>query len=208
LCGQPLEERLTAPVGELAFVETITLFEQQPAELGWDQTIIFFNTADAFEYRCPETLVDTRSGVICLPNNYLYPGGKELAEGCLRVTALANHAGWDKIYPGRKNPEGAYQTAKQTAYRQLQEVALQQLPGAWGLNQLGAKTLATDCFTPPTVTRYTGHFGGAIYGSPRKRKSGTTGFKNLFICGTDQGFLGITGAMLSGISMANAHCLR
>src|SRR2546428_9324301 len=29
--------------------------------------------------------------------------------------------------------------------------------------------------------------------------------ENLFICGNDQGFLGIVGAMLSGISMANLH---
>ena len=29
----------------------------------------------------------------------------------------------------------------------------------------------------------------------------------LFLCGTDQGYLGIVGAMLSGISMANKHAL-
>jgi len=37
---------------------------------------------------------------------------------------------------------------------------------------------------------------------------GTTYLENLFICGTDQGFLGIVGAMLSGISMANLHVLQ
>jgi hypothetical protein len=31
---------------------------------------------------------------------------------------------------------------------------------------------------------------------------------NLYLCGTDQGFLGIVGAMLSGISMANYHILQ
>jgi hypothetical protein len=30
---------------------------------------------------------------------------------------------------------------------------------------------------------------------------------NVYLCGTDQGFLGIIGAMLSGISMANFHIL-
>jgi len=29
----------------------------------------------------------------------------------------------------------------------------------------------------------------------------------LFICGTDQGFVGIIGAMFSGIAMANRHLL-
>ncbi len=32
--------------------------------------------------------------------------------------------------------------------------------------------------------------------------------KNLFVCGADQGFVGIIGSMTSGIGMANLHCLR
>jgi hypothetical protein len=38
-------------------------------------------------------------------------------------------------------------------------------------------------------------------------RDGRTHLSNLFLCGTDQGFLGITGAMLSGITMANVHVL-
>ena len=64
-----------------------------------------------------------------------------------------------------------------------------------------------DVFTPKTVKKFTGHLGGAVYGSPDKRKDGTTPLKDLYICGTDQGFLGIVGSMLSGISMANLHVL-
>ena len=63
-------------------------------------------------------------------------------------------------------------------------------------------------FTPRTIRRYTGHANGAIYGSPEKRRDGTTGLENLFLCGTDQGFLGIVGSLLSGVSIANAHLLR
>ena len=51
------------------------------------------------------------------------------------------------------------------------------------------------------------HLNGAVYGSPEKIKDGRMPVKNLFICGTDQGFLGIIGATLSGISMANLHVL-
>jgi len=68
--------------------------------------------------------------------------------------------------------------------------------------------VATDMFTPRTITRYTGHLGGAIYGSPVKNRHGRTALDNLYLCGTDQGFLGIIGAMLSGISMANLHVLQ
>ena len=37
---------------------------------------------------------------------------------------------------------------------------------------------------------------------------GTTHLSNLYICGTDQGYLGIIGSMLSGITIANMHVLR
>jgi hypothetical protein len=56
--------------------------------------------------------------------------------------------------------------------------------------------------------KYTGHINGSVYGSPNKLKDGITPVRNLFICGTDQGFLGIVGATLSGISMANLHILQ
>ncbi|NNK12951.1 MAG: NAD(P)/FAD-dependent oxidoreductase, partial [Desulfofustis sp.] len=65
----------------------------------------------------------------------------------------------------------------------------------------------SDCFTPHTVERFTGKHGGAIYGSPKKVSDGSMGYENLVLAGTDQGFLGIVGAMLSGVSMVNKHIL-
>ena len=83
---------------------------------------------------------------------------------------------------------------------------------AWNLvNQvvpnLNANILFQDLFTPTTVKKYTGHEGGAVYGSPDKTRSGQTEIEGLYIIGTDQGFLGIVGAMLSGISIANLYGL-
>jgi phytoene dehydrogenase-like protein len=69
------------------------------------------------------------------------------------------------------------------------------------------KLLFKDIFSPMTIERYTWHLNGTVYGSIDKTRDGKTPFKNLFIIGTDQGFLGIVGAMLSGISMANLHGL-
>ena len=69
-------------------------------------------------------------------------------------------------------------------------------------------TITTDMFTPRTITKFTGHIGGAIYGAPVKHRQGRTPLENVYLCGTDQGFLGIIGAMLSGISMANFHILQ
>ena len=63
-------------------------------------------------------------------------------------------------------------------------------------------------FTPKTVKRYTGHENGAIYGAPQKNYAGTTHLKNLYVCGTDQGMVGIIGAIISGITIANRYLLK
>ena len=65
----------------------------------------------------------------------------------------------------------------------------------------------TDTFTPTTIRRFTGHDNGAVYGAAHKQFDGCTHLKNLFICGTDQGFVGIIGTIISGIAMANRHFL-
>ena len=66
----------------------------------------------------------------------------------------------------------------------------------------------TDMFTPTTITRFTGHENGAIYGAPIKQYSGQTPIKNLYVCGTDQGMVGIIGSLVSGITIANQYCLQ
>ena len=63
-------------------------------------------------------------------------------------------------------------------------------------------------YIPKTIKKFTGHANGAVYGSPVKIRDGKTPVKNLFICGTDQGFLGIIGATLSGITVANIYGLK
>ena len=70
-----------------------------------------------------------------------------------------------------------------------------------------ASVVYKDTFTPRTIEHFTGHLGGAVYGSPTKRYDGDIGVPGLYLCGTDQGMLGIVGSMLSGIHMANRHAL-
>jgi phytoene dehydrogenase-like protein len=67
--------------------------------------------------------------------------------------------------------------------------------------------IETDMFTPTTIRRFTGHDNGAVYGVPRKRRDGTTPLSNLFVCGTDQGMVGIIGSILSGITIVNRYLL-
>lgn len=189
-----------APGGH-SFVETITILDRQPAALGWgEDTIVFFNDSARFDYACPAEQVDVRSGVICLPNNFDFGPGQQLPEGIFRVTCLANPAPWFAL------PEDEYRDAKQRWYGAVQASARRFLPPICDA-ALPQATLTTDMFTPRTVAKFTGHLNGAIYGAPRKVRDGRTALANLYLCGTDQGFLGITGAMLSGISMANFHIL-
>lgn len=192
-----------APRRTLSYVETITVLDRQPAKLGWgDDTIVFFNDSARFSYQQPSDLVDTRSGVICFPNNFDYGVDKTLAEGWLRCTCLAGHSAWASL------DEVAYRAAKKDWYPKIQDSARRFLPPTAPGLSLSPLTLATDMFTPLTITRFTGHDEGAIYGAPIKSRQGRTGIENLYLCGTDQGFLGIIGAMLSGISMANYHILQ
>jgi phytoene dehydrogenase-like protein len=192
-----------AAPGRLSFVETITILDRQPAELGWGRdTIIFFNDSDRFDYACPADQVDPRSGVICLPNNFDYGPELQLAEGIFRCTCLANYERWAHL------PEEAYRADKQRWYQALQQSAQRFLPRLPSPDALARATLTTDMFTPRTITQFTGHLGGAIYGAAQKNRQGRTALANLYLCGTDQGFLGIVGAMLSGISMANYHILQ
>lgn len=184
--------------GQLSFVESLSVLARPPKSLGCDRTIVFFNDSDKFHWRKPESeLCDVRTGVICSPNNFAYsPTDGELADNLIRITALANFPRWNEL------PDERYRLEKLRWYDRLAASAVRFVP------DFRSRVIDTDMFTPTTIRRFTGHENGAIYGAPHKRLDGTTNVKNLYLCGTDQGYLGIIGALVSGVSMANRHCLR
>jgi phytoene dehydrogenase-like protein len=209
--GAPETERLVAAgggeppsaPGPLSFVETISILDRQPAALGWGtDTIVFFNDSARFTYERSTGQVDPRSGVICIPNNFDYGADRVLPEGIFRVTCLANYEQWAHL------PEETYRADKTRWFAAVQRSARRFLPPLASDGALAAATVTTDMFTPRTITKFTGHLGGAIYGAAVKHRQGRTALGNVYLCGTDQGFLGIVGAMLSGISMANYHILQ
>jgi len=183
--------------GQLSFVESLSVLDRQPKAVGCNDTIVFFNDSEKFHWQKPESdLCDARTGVICSPNNFAYaPAEGELADSLIRITALANFERW------RSLSEEDYRLEKLRWYDRLAASAVRFVP------DFRSRVIDTDMFTPTTIRRYTGHENGAIYGAPRKQLDGTTGVKNLYVCGTDQGYLGIVGALVSGVSMANRHCL-
>jgi phytoene dehydrogenase-like protein len=114
----------------------------------------------------------------------------------IRITNLANFDLWDRLN------EEEYKAQKSTWLGASLNEVVQLMP------DFRDSIVFADVFTPKTIRRFTGHINGAVYGTPSKIRTGRTHLDNLFICGTDQGFLGIVGAMLSGISMANLHILQ
>ncbi len=193
LCRGRTEEDAPQP-GEISFVETIFSLDCQPADLGHNQTIVFYNNTPQFRYDTPDEACDVDSGIVCSPNNFQY--GDRVDEGRIRITALANPDIWMNF------AESDYIREKDSWCRRIVDSAVAHVP------DFRSHVVDTDMFTPRTIKKFTGHLNGCVYGAPQKIRDGRTHLENLFLCGTDQGFLGIIGAMLSGITIANLHLLK
>ena len=181
-------------VGKISCMESIMVLDKEIAKMGYDTTVTFFNNSDKFNYRKPDELVDVSSGVICCPNNFQFEN--PLPKGMIRITNLANFDLWNRL------GEEEYKAQKAAWLETTLKEVVKFVP------DFRDSIIFTDIFTPKTIHRFTGHINGAVYGTPNKIKTGRTHLDNLFICGTDQRFPGIVGAMLSGISMANLHVLQ
>lgn len=189
MCGESPD----LEAGEISFVETISVIDCQPADLGHEETIVFYNDSPEFRYERPDSPVDVRSGIICSPNNFVYD--EPLSDGKIRITALADPDFW------MNDDEASYVVAKETACREIIESAIRFMP------DFRDHVIDSDVFTPRTIRKFTGHINGCVYGAPDKLVDGQTFLDGLYVCGTDQGFLGIIGSMLSGISIANRYLL-
>lgn len=196
LCGPELAARHVPEEdrGRISFVETISITARPPAELGHSAAVVFFCEGERFDYGVPAELCDLSSGVIASPNNYA--AREPQAEGVLRVTLLARPDGWLGL------GEQEYEREKRAWSERALEVAARHSFDPRPLE------LDRDVFTPRTIRRFTSHARGCVYGSPAKRLDGRTPVENLFLCGTDQGLLGVVGALMSGIAMANLHALQ
>jgi len=181
-------------VGRISCMESIMVLDKEIAKMGYNTTVTFFNNSDKFNYRKPDELVDVSSGVICCPNNFQFEN--PLPKGMIRITNLANFDLWNRL------GEEEYKAQKAAWLETTLKEVVKFVP------DFRDSIIFTDIFTPKTIHRFTGHINGAVYGTPNKIKTGRTHLDNLFICGTDQRFPGIVGAMLSGISMANLHVLQ
>jgi phytoene dehydrogenase-like protein len=181
--------------GSMSFMETISLLPGAiSTELGRERTIVFYNTHQTLAYRRPADFIDPSWGVICFPDHFSGLPQKETAQ--IRVTNAASFPLWKGLAPETYTREKQRCTEAATA-------ASEEIIGNYR-----SSIVYQDSFTPVTIERFTRKAHGAVYGSSRKIKDGRTPWSNLFLAGTDQGYLGIVGAMLSGITMVNQHILR
>ena len=185
--------------GSLSFFESIYFFEETARRrFPLKRSIIFYNLLEKFAYHRPQEAVDINSGVICFPDNFQ---GKSIQDTVqVRITHLANYEIWRSI--AMDGNRTFYQGEKKFWAERSRKV-LGKIIGNCDEN-----IVYEDSFTPVTIERFTSRAQGAVYGSPQKVKDGRTIFDNLFIAGTDQGYLGIVGALLSGVTMANQHILN
>lgn len=188
-----LQHSVTPRVGAMTFLESIFVFDKKIPASANDTTITFYNNAPTYTYRPAAHFFDARSAVVCFPDHYEM---SQLAgEGSVRVTYMANYQQWKDL------SREEYLLKKESVALEALKLVYKLAPGFDG------KLVFQDIFSPLTIERYTWHLKGTVYGSIDKTRDGTTSVKNLFIIGTDQGFLGIVGSILSGISMANLHGL-
>lgn len=181
--------------GQMSFMETIAMvpaenLQQERA----GQTILFYNLSEKLQYKRPETAIEPSWGVICFPGNFQGLPPQDPVQ--VRVTNAANYALWHQL--------------DYTGYKQLKEECCRLSSSAVGkiIGNYRQDIVYQDSFTPITIERFTAKPEGAVYGSPLKIKSGRTPWPNLFIAGTDQGYLGIVGSMLSGVTIVNQHLLQ
>jgi phytoene dehydrogenase-like protein len=185
--------------GRLSFFETIYLIDKSVRQcLPQKYSIIFYNLNETFSYRRPRAAVDINSGVICFPGNFQGNSRQDILQ--MRVTHLANYKIWHNLYiDGNKT---LYPAEKKLWAERSREI-LGKIIGNCHEN-----IVYEDSFTPVTIERFTSKAQGAVYGSPHKVKDGRTRFANLYIAGTDQGYLGIVGSLLSGVTMVNQNILN
>lgn len=189
-------EEMNDYIGKMSFVESVYFFKGSiKNRIPNDKTIIFYNFNTPFNYQRPSTLLDPQCGVICFPGHF--QGLPEEDEVQLRITNPANYDLWKQAAAVK----GEYEKCKEEWRDQSRQAAGKIIGNYW------ENIVYQDTFTPVTIERFTDKYEGAVYGSPIKIKDGRTSYENLFIAGTDQGYLGIVGAMLSGVTIVNQHIL-
>ncbi|MBP5638035.1 MAG: NAD(P)/FAD-dependent oxidoreductase [Victivallales bacterium] len=187
LLSSPVEGMSNENLGKMAYAEVLFELNCQPAQIGMKESIVFWNGRDTFDYYPSEQAFTEDSRIICVPENFDGIKSKEV-----RVTLKASPTYWYTC------ASDDYHSSKKAAISSAKAFMEQKYPG------FSNAVVREEMYTPRTFTRFTSRLNGAIYGIENKQWDGRSPLENLRLIGTDQGYLGIVGALMSGVSMANA----
>jgi phytoene dehydrogenase-like protein len=182
-------EEQTSKIG---FIELIVVFDTDLSQCQDLPTLNFCALNPSKYYHAANEDINTQMSIYCIPSRY--QGIQNNCEGMVRMTCLTNPVNWFEYSPEE------YKTRKQLVMEKMLKQMYEEFPIL-----KNKKILLTDIFTPKTIHKYTWHHQGSLYGAKIKVKDGQSTCKQVYYIGTDQGFPGLTGSMLSGIIMANIY---
>ena len=196
LCSNQAPDAEADNIGQLSFTETITVFDAPPATSAGTHHHLF-----------------QHSGAISLRALRHRPRRPPTTSSAFQITTTTVNVSSTRAssasLPWPATTTGAHSPKPSISHKNIGMPSCQShSTSSQRQSSTSTHTASPKTCSPPARCVNTLPPNGAIYGAPNKIKDGRTHLENLYLAGTDQGFLGIVGAMLSGISMANLHMLR
>ncbi len=183
----------TAQTACISAVETTFCLSREEAAQACPHPMVFFHADERFDW--DPAAHPFQSYSISCAAHFDFP---EEPEYCFfKIAAYLGGEGWLGL------DEDTYSEKKEAARARLEAELREKLPGLLHIPD----DAVNETMTPRTVHRYTSHVDGAIYGGADKSFSGETRHRNLFLVGNDQGGIGVVGALISGIVVANLKIL-
>jgi phytoene dehydrogenase-like protein len=174
--------------------ETTLEFTAPLETLGVARSLVFVSKQERFQWVLPDRWDEFFHATLSVADSYV--GLEHTAPHHLKIGTYMRGTGWF----GLEQP--IYEERKAV----MQEKLLAEIKNLFpALDIKQARRI--ESMTPRTVHQYTGHYAGAIYGASAKLFAGRTDMGNLFICGNDQGGIGVMGACISGVVVANVTLL-
>lgn len=176
--------------GDISAFETLINLPKPLDECGVKNTLLMVANQSEFDWSLPEGRQSFNHLTLSALDNYQFEETPHLH--VLKIGCYHRGSVWHGL------EEELYQSEKTKMEALLLEELEKLFPGLQT-----SEANFTESLTPRTVTHYTSHIRGTIYGGQKKTFDGTTPVENLFIVGNDQGGIGIMGALTSGIVVSN-----
>jgi phytoene dehydrogenase-like protein len=179
----------------ISAVETVLDFERDTVEEGATHSLVFASFREPFAWDLPTLRTGVPYATVSVSD--AYAGDGAAFPHHVKIGAYVAGTPWLMLTAGE------YAAEKRAKERELLARLKEVFPAL-----RPDRARAIESLTPATVVRYTRHAAGGIYGASAKNFRGTTATRGLFLCGNDQGGIGIVGAAISGVVMANVVLLE